>query len=88
MNVPEKRLLDILFRIWAGSIDQSDATDTEIEYCVNEGFAERLPSVITMTAAANVFQHQVVDPDRIPKLHLVELTPSGRARLEQWLRSP
>ena len=83
MNVPENRLLEILLRIRAGAIDQSDATDAEIEYCVNEGFAERvLPEGISMTAAYHVSEHQNVNPDSIPKLHGVELTPVGRARLD------
>ena len=88
MNVPEKRLPEILLRIRAGAIDQSDATDAEIEYCVNQGLAERvLPQGITITAARYVSEHQFVDFNSMPNLHLVELTPSGKARLEQWLES-
>ena len=86
MNVPENRLLEILLRIRAGAIDRSDATDAEIEYCVNEGFAERvIPEGISITAAYDFPEYGVVNPGSIPKLHGVELTPGGRARLGQWL---
>lgn len=86
MNVPDKRLLEILLRIRAGAVDQSDATNAEIEYCVSEGLAERvLPQGITMTAPRYISEHETVDFDSVPKLHLVELTPMGKARLQQWL---
>lgn len=86
MNLPEKRLLEILLRIRAGAIDQSDATDAEIEYCVNQGLAERvLPQGAIIRAARYVSEHQFVDFNSTPKLHLVELTTSGKTRLKQWL---
>ena len=78
----ESRLIEILLRIRGGAISQTDATDDEVQFCIDQGLAEReLRNGIVMTVAVDVSGDTLLDFDSTPKLHGVRLTAKGHNRL-------